>query len=193
MARMVGALAVVAINISPCLPAYVFNPAHSAIPAPIPLISPMNTAVAITDTPIVKLPYLCKRLCEVSDHHHNQVHLADLLPGTTRGSFLQVRFSYLCLRALLLPDEEIPEDSEILHFKLANIPNLCNNSERSALSPLAKALRSLLEEDLYKMISAIKLLDMCVGNDLYRSDQPWVINFSIRLIGGPVLILLSLP
>ncbi|KAK3788257.1 hypothetical protein RRG08_026992 [Elysia crispata] len=121
----------------------------------------------------MRVPDLCRRLHDVSDHHHNRVHLTDLVPGTVRGSFLQVRLSYVCLRALLLPDDNQPNDEEIIRLKLSNIPNLCCCSETPPVSPLAKALRALLEQDLYKMISAIKFLDMCVGDDLYRSNQPW--------------------
>ncbi|RUS72678.1 hypothetical protein EGW08_019559 [Elysia chlorotica] len=119
------------------------------------------------------VPELCMRLHDASEHHHNQVHLADLVPGTARGSFLQVRFSYVCLKALLLPGDGQPSDEEIITLKLEDIPNLCCCNESPPVSLLAKALRSMLEQDLYKMISAIKFLDMCVGDDLYRSNQPW--------------------
>ncbi|GFR69315.1 protein FAM178A-like [Elysia marginata] len=119
------------------------------------------------------VPDLCRQLYDVSDHHHNQVHLADLIPGTARGSFLVVRFSYICLRALLLPVDKQLSNADILNFKLGNLLTLSCCSEMPPLSPLAKAMRALLEQDLYKMISAIKLLDMCVGDDLYRSKQPW--------------------
>lgn len=122
------------------------------------------------------VPDLCRRLQDISNHHHNQAYLTDLIPGTDRGSFLQVRLSYECLRALLLLEDTSQVDStssEIVNFKLDHVPNLSWCDERPPFSPLAKALRALLEKDLYKTISAIKLLDMCVGDDLYRSKQPW--------------------
>ncbi|XP_059151407.1 SMC5-SMC6 complex localization factor protein 2-like [Physella acuta] len=111
---------------------------------------------------------LCMKLSKLTDDHHNQCYLTELLQSSARGCYLKSRLCYLFLRQLLIADEVQIE--KLLDLKLSDILNLGATSENNQPA-LTTGLLQLVRTDLYKLSSALELLDGCVGAELHRSTQ----------------------
>ncbi|XP_033756064.1 uncharacterized protein LOC117338819 isoform X2 [Pecten maximus] len=101
---------------------------------------------------------LCRELSCLTEHHHNQVYLAQLLPPTTKGNFLQRRVSFLMIHKLFYPEQKVSDDV-IMQFQLNRVHNV-----------LPK-LQGLADEDIYLLSSCVSLLDLCIGNGLIKSAE----------------------
>ncbi|XP_060075781.1 E3 ubiquitin-protein ligase RBBP6-like [Ylistrum balloti] len=101
---------------------------------------------------------LCRELSTLTEHHHNKVYLAQLLPPTTKGNFLQRRVSFLMIHQLFYPDQKISDDV-VLHFQLNRVHNVLPR------------LQGLADEDIYMLASSVSLLDLCIGNGLIKSAE----------------------
>ncbi|XP_055874252.1 uncharacterized protein LOC106052218 [Biomphalaria glabrata] len=116
------------------------------------------------------LPELSRCLLCITDHHHNQAHLLDLMPRSSRGRCLRQMLGVLFLHCQLAPMNSPPNlDYETL--KLSDILQIGSRSKDHTLTPLCSSLQSLITTDLYKLSSVITLVDKTVGNEKQRGEQ----------------------
>ncbi|XP_069139528.1 serine-rich adhesin for platelets-like isoform X2 [Argopecten irradians] len=100
---------------------------------------------------------LCRELSSLTAHHHNQVYLAQLLPPTNRGQFLQRRVSYLMVHKLIYPERKVPDD--VMQFQMNQVHNILPQ------------LQGLADKDIYLLSSCVSLLDLCIGNGQIKSAE----------------------
>ncbi|XP_041370286.1 uncharacterized protein LOC121384115 isoform X2 [Gigantopelta aegis] len=105
------------------------------------------------------IPDLCLVLSGITKHHHNKVHMAQLLPNGKRGRYVQRRLSYVFLRQLLFPSNCLTHHSELVNLQVRTLSGLFHH------------ICDLASEDLYALASAITLLDMSVGNECLKSSE----------------------
>jgi hypothetical protein len=53
---------------------------------------------------------LTRMLVGITDHHHNNAHIAELLPPGARGMFIQRGFCYLVLSEILLDRTNVSDE-----------------------------------------------------------------------------------
>ncbi|CAL1525835.1 unnamed protein product [Lymnaea stagnalis] len=123
-----------------------------------------------SDWPLV-VPDICKRLQDVTDDHHNQAFFVNLFRTTSRSSYLKKRLSYIFLRKLLVPNDDSFQLTDLENLKFTDIVWFGGAPNKDASSPLTKALKELGKVDLYKLSSALKLLDMCIGDESARTQM----------------------
>ncbi|KAL4217559.1 hypothetical protein ACF0H5_022301 [Mactra antiquata] len=93
---------------------------------------------------------LCYSLCNISQHHHDHSHLAQLLPGGERGFYLQQRYCYLVINTIFTDNLKVSEN-ELDQFEICYLEKFINS------------IKDLLETDPYTVSSVIRLLDLSVG------------------------------
>ncbi|KAL4232070.1 hypothetical protein ACF0H5_009646 [Mactra antiquata] len=101
---------------------------------------------------------VCHMLLNVSSHHHDQNHIAQILPPGERGFYIQQRYCYLVISKILTGNSQV-SDNEL------------NNFEIGYLEKFISYITDLLHNDLYVLTSVIRMIDLCVGMNYSHSTK----------------------
>ncbi|XP_071793602.1 protein FAM178B-like isoform X2 [Asterias amurensis] len=120
---------------------------------------------------------VCKMLIRCSDHHHNLVYLAQLIPASIhRGRVFRRLLSYAALRKLTSHSESVDQ-----HYE-GDFGELKVNDLLPLLSKLNP--KSRLEVDYQHLHSVITLVDLAVGSNIYllkSSDKESLASLVVKL------------
>ncbi|XP_060603673.1 SMC5-SMC6 complex localization factor protein 2-like [Ruditapes philippinarum] len=101
---------------------------------------------------------LTRMLVGITDHHHNNAHIAELLPPGARGMFIQRGFCYLVLSEILLDRTNVSDE-------------LLNSIKIKDMEKFIPKLKDVLEIDSYKLSSVVTLIDKCVGVNMTLNSE----------------------
>ncbi|XP_050395633.2 SMC5-SMC6 complex localization factor protein 2 isoform X2 [Patella vulgata] len=103
------------------------------------------------------IPDLCRRLTNITRHHHNRVYLVQLLPPGHRGHCIQQRVA-----AMFLQEE-----------MTGKVMKVCpENINIKSLFQYIDCMKDMIKNvELYKLNSCIMLMDLVVGCEKLPSEQ----------------------
>lgn len=83
-----------------------------------------NKVTNLVECMFEQMPWLCRKLSTLNNHHHNQVFITQLFtPTCQRGQYLQQRLSFLLLYTALTHKDL--SDEEIHNFQVCRVFFMC--------------------------------------------------------------------